>query len=98
MSYLSDQKDVVIRWFRFIWFGRWHGIYVFKELSIVFNKSSRSSQSPKSTDLRVKFKFLSVVVVVSLSRGLVNRGCQAATETGFFLNKNASVKRQPTRN
>jgi hypothetical protein len=38
MSYLSDQRDVVIRWFRFIWFGRWHGICVFKELCISSSK------------------------------------------------------------
>jgi hypothetical protein len=27
-------EDVVMRWFSFIWFGRWHGICVFKELCI----------------------------------------------------------------
>jgi hypothetical protein len=34
MSYLSDQKDVVIRWFRFIWYWPMAWNYVFKGLCI----------------------------------------------------------------
>jgi hypothetical protein len=66
MSYLSDQKDIVIQWFRFIWFGRWHGICVFKELCI----SSLKIKSINSILQVYRFKS-EVQVSVSLYIALV---------------------------